>query len=170
MIELENYRTHYLYPSGLFASVEPTVVTTVLGSCVAVCLWDPILRIGGINHYMLPLWNGKGLASPKFGNIAIQKLIEKMEELGSSRRVIKAKIFGGGDVLHSDIKQFQIGVRNIDLANEILQKEHIPIISSSTGGELGRKILFFTDNGNVRQKFIQKQERNCLIPEKKQKD
>jgi len=65
--------THFLYPAALFASRTPHMVTTILGSCVAICLYDPILKFGGINHYMLPLWNGQGLASPKYGNIAIEK-------------------------------------------------------------------------------------------------
>ena len=69
---------HYLYPSALFAEKEQYMVDTILGSCVAVCLFDTKLKIGGINHYMLPLWNGNGLASPKFGNIATEKLIEKI--------------------------------------------------------------------------------------------
>ncbi|HEX2974864.1 MAG TPA: chemotaxis protein CheD, partial [Bacteroidales bacterium] len=58
--------SHFLYPSTLFVSREPVIVNTILGSCVAVCLYDTLLKYGGINHYMLPLWNGQGLASPKF--------------------------------------------------------------------------------------------------------
>ena len=71
-------QTHFLYPSTLFASREPFIVNTILGSCVAVCIYDTVLKFGGINHYMLPFWNGQGLASPKFGNIAIHKLLEKI--------------------------------------------------------------------------------------------
>ena len=63
---------HYLYPSALFVKKEGHMVTTVLGSCVAVCLYDKVMGIGGINHYMLPFWNGNELASPKYGNIAIE--------------------------------------------------------------------------------------------------
>ena len=72
----EEINKHYLYPSALFAEKERYMVDTILGSCVAVCLFDSVKKIGGINHYMLPLWNGNGLASPKFGNIATEKLIE----------------------------------------------------------------------------------------------
>ena len=74
----EGLGKHYLYPSALFAEKTPFMVDTVLGSCVAVCLFDNQLKIGGINHYMLPFWNGNGLASPKYGNIATEKLVEKM--------------------------------------------------------------------------------------------
>ena len=100
---------HYLYPSTLYASNELSEVTTVLGSCVAVCLWDNVKRIGGINHYMLPLWNGQGLASPKFGNIAIVKLYERMLELGCNKSNIIAKVFGGGEVIDTQISNFNIG-------------------------------------------------------------
>src|SRR6056297_2647363 len=94
-------KTHFLYPSTLFASKTPYLVNTILGSCVAVCMYDPVLKIGGINHYMLPLWNGEGLASPKYGNIAIEKLLEKLKSFGSKKYNIKAKIFGGGEVIES---------------------------------------------------------------------
>ena len=90
---MDDIEQHYLYPSALFASARPHKVVTVLGSCVSVCLWDPFLRIGGINHYMLPLWNGEGLASPKYGNIAIEKLIERMLYLGSRKSNLQAKIW-----------------------------------------------------------------------------
>ena len=70
---------HFLYPGAIYISPEPTLITTILGSCVAICLYDPILQIGGMNHYMLPLWNGQGLASPRYGNIAIEKLITNLE-------------------------------------------------------------------------------------------
>src|SRR5512133_3111807 len=95
------YKEHYLYPATLFASREPHIINTILGSCVAVCMWDNVLGYGGINHYMLPLWNGKGLASPKYGNIAIRKLYEKMIDLGCSSMNLNAKVFGGADVLQS---------------------------------------------------------------------
>ncbi|MEZ5071384.1 MAG: chemotaxis protein CheD [Bacteroidales bacterium] len=147
---------HYLYPSALFASNQPTLVNTVLGSCVAVCLWDPILSIGGINHYMLPLWNGQGLPSPKYGNIAIEKLIEKMLSFGSTKRNLKAKVFGGGEILVTKNDQFQIGDRNIEIAFKILKEERIPIVGQSVAGQLGRKIQYRTDTGVVHQKYIQK--------------
>ena len=76
-------KSHYLYPGELFVHREPHVVSTVLGSCISVCLWDPERRLGGINHFLLPLWNGEGLPTPKYGNIAISRLIEKMEALGA---------------------------------------------------------------------------------------
>jgi chemotaxis protein CheD len=149
--------SHFLYPSTLFSSKEPFLVNTILGSCVAVCLYDPILKIGGINHYMLPLWNGQGLASPKFGNIAIHKLVEKMESLGSAKKNLVAKVFGGGNVIESNTIQFMIGERNASIAKDMLKELNIQIISQSVGGNLGRKIQFNTHTGEVKQKMIEKQ-------------
>jgi len=148
--------THFLYPSALFASREPYIVNTILGSCVAVCLYDPTLKIGGINHYMLPLWNGQGLASPKFGNIAIEKLLEKMTSLGSQQRSLRAKVFGGANIFESKLQQFQIGERNIAIAEQMLHDYNIIIISSSLGGSTGRKIQFNTHTGEVLQRMIEK--------------
>jgi chemotaxis protein CheD len=153
---MENLPVHFLYPAELFVSKTPYQVNTILGSCVAVCLIDPVLKIGGINHYMLPYWNGQGLASPKYGNIAIEKLIDKMVSLGCNKNNLKAKIFGGGEVIETQIVQFHIGSRNIEVARQILEEKKIPIISSSVGGKLGRKIEFITFTGEVRQKFVQK--------------
>ena len=153
---MEQYSQHFLYPSTLFASKEPYVVKTILGSCVAICLWDPVTRIGGINHYMLPNWNGNDLASPKYGNIAIDKLLEKMGQLGARRENLKAKIFGGGELIESGANGTLIGERNIRVARLILEEKKIPVVASSTGGRKGRKILFFTDNGEVRHKFLDK--------------
>lgn len=160
---------HFLYPAALFASSKPHQVSTILGSCVAVCLYDPVLRIGGINHYMLPLWNGQGLASPKYGNIAIEKLIKKMQHLGSKKHNLKAKVFGGGEVITSNISQFHIGQRNIQLAKDLLKEYNIPIISSSTGGKHGRKIIYFTQTGEVMQRYISSQKASCLIDNRAKK-
>ncbi len=153
------YLQHFLYPSSLFASKEPYMVKTILGSCVAICLWDKRLKIGGINHYMLPSWNGNDLASPKYGNIALDKLIERLQSMGSRVEDLQAKIFGGGELLDSGKgNSIVIGERNIRVARLMLEERKIPIVASSIGGKRGRKILFFTDTGEVRHKFLEKRE------------
>jgi chemotaxis protein CheD len=149
--------THFLYPSTLFASREYYVVNTILGSCIAVCFYDTVLKCGGINHYMLPYWNGQGLASPKFGNIAINKLVEKMLSIGCVKKNLVAKIFGGGNIIETSTSQFMIGDRNIAVAKDMLQELNIRIISQRVGGSLGRKIKFNTVTGEVKQKIIEKQ-------------
>ena len=145
---------HFLYPSTMFASAQPAEVTTILGSCVAVCLWDRYLGIGGINHDMLPTWNGMELASPKYGNIAIERLTEKMLQLGCKKNNLVAKVFGGGEVITVTSSSMHIGERNIMVAEEMLQEQNIPIIGRSTGGKNGRKIIFNTHTGEVLQCYI----------------
>lgn len=149
-----DYNTHFLYPAALFADKKPYLINTILGSCVAVCLYDPVLKMGGMNHFMLPFWNGQGLASPKYGNIAIEKLLDKMLYFGSSKRNLKAKVFGGGEIIETKITSFQIGERNIEIALDLLQEHKIPIIAQSLGGKSGRKIQFDTHLGNVKHKFV----------------
>ena len=147
---------HYLYPSTLFAAKVPTEVVTVLGSCVSVCLFDPVSKIGGINHYMLPVWEGEGLASPKYGDIAIEKLIQKMLSLGANRIGLQAKVFGGADS-RKETNVFKIGQRNCQLAASVLAELKIPIISSHLGGELPRKLIFRTGTGEVLMKVLMKE-------------
>jgi len=106
---------------------------------------------------MLPNWNGNDLASPKYGNIAIDKLLERMLYLGSNIKDIQAKVFGGGELLEASTgNSTLIGERNIRVARLMLEERKIPIVASSTGGKRGRKILFFTDTGEVRHKFLEK--------------
>ena len=145
---------HFLYPSTMYASAQASEVTTILGSCVAVCLWDRTLGIGGINHYMLPTWNGMELASPKYGNIAIERLVEKMLQLGSKQSNLVAKVFGGGEVIAFSSNIMHIGQRNIMVAEEMLEERRIPIIGRSTGGNSGRKIIYNTKTGEVLQAYI----------------
>ena len=155
------YSQHFLYPSSFFVSREPYVVKTVLGSCVAVCLWDKRLGYGGINHYMLPTWTGNDLASPKYGNIAIEKLVEKMTLMGSVKSDLVAKVFGGGELLdgiNGKPSTTKIGERNIEIAKLMLKQYDIPVVSSCVGGKRGRKILFFTDTGEVRHKYLEKKQ------------
>lgn len=136
------------------------MVTTVLGSCISVCLWDPVTGTGGINHYMLPLWNGEGLPSPKYGNIAIRKLIDKMLLLGCRKENLKAKVFGGGAVMQTSGGLLNVGERNIMLAEDLLAEESIPIVSKDVGGDYGRKLIFCTASGTVLVKKIKRSAEN----------
>jgi chemotaxis protein CheD len=150
----QDINTVYLYPAALIAENTQQVVHTILGSCVSVCLFDQVRKTGGINHYMLPVWRGNGLATPKFGNIAIARLIERMISLGSKKEHLIAKVFGGGTVIDSTHSAFNIGEKNISIAFEVLGEYKIPIISQSTGGRLGRKLIFNTGSGEVIQRYV----------------
>lgn len=145
--------SYFLFPSAVHVARQPTEIQTVLGSCVAVCLYDRIRKSGGMNHYMLPIWKGEGLASPRFGNISIEKLIERMIGDGSDRKNLVAKIFGGAEQ-YIDSSVYEIGKRNIEIAWDILSEHNIAIASSSTGGNRGRKILFHSGSGQVLMKFL----------------
>ena len=107
------------------------------------------MDMGGINHYMLALWNGDGLPTPKFGNVAIEKLIQIMLRRGCSQKRFVAKMFGGGNVIGNGQGPNTIGGRNIAIAREILAKEQIPIVGEDVGGDFGRRIVYNTRTGVV---------------------
>ena len=153
---MEKLPDMFIFPGKLHATMQPYYLKTILGSCVAICLWDKKKQFGGMNHYMLPLWNGNGLPSPKFGNIAIEKLINRMKFMGSEKEDLVAKVFGGGKIMNNNGGQYAIGERNIEIAKELLEKEGIKIIKSSTGGTMGRKIIMNTHTFEIYHKFIEK--------------
>lgn len=138
----------------IFAQPGSCSISTILGSCVSVCLWDPVMRVGGMNHFLLPFWNGEGLKTPKFGNVAIPMLIDKMVSLGCYEENIKAKVIGGASVIESASGLLNIGERNISLAEGALEERRIPVLSRDTGGTSGRKVLFITDSGDVYVKKV----------------
>jgi chemotaxis protein CheD len=143
-------RDYFVIEGTIFVSIKECQVKTVLGSCVSVCLWDPLLKIGGMNHYLLPLWNGEGLPTPRYGNIAIPKLIKKMMSYGCKKKNIKAKVFGGANVLTQiNNRDNSAGINNVILAEDMLKEEGIPIISFDVGEHFGRKIKFNTKTGVV---------------------
>jgi chemotaxis protein CheD len=144
-------RSVYLHPGQVLACREPTLVTTVLGSCVAVCLWDPTSCLGGINHYLLPYWAGGGLSSARFGNVAIRELVDGLLGLGARRTTLAAKVFGGAcvfDAFDGNGRQ-HLGAQNVERAVSLLEDEGIPIVAADTGGRRGRKLVFRSDDGAV---------------------
>ncbi len=151
---MDDLKKHFIYPSGLIVKKEPYIFSTILGSCVSVCLWDSEKKFGGLNHYMLPLWNGNGLASPKYGNISIEMLIDKTLKFGSLKKNLIAKVFGGANMINSNSGLFNIGNRNVELAFEMLGEANVPVIAYSTGGIIGRKLFFNNQTGEIRMKFL----------------
>lgn len=140
---------HFLFPGTIFADPRSYLISTILGSCVAVCLWDSVMRMGGINHYMLPLWNGEGLATPKYGNIAMERLLAKMLAMGCRPEYLTAKVFGGANLMGTGNEVFLIGDRNVLLAYQMLEEYGIPVVASDVGGRTGRKIVLQTETGVV---------------------
>lgn len=149
----------YIHSGQLFVAVRPSVIHTVLGSCVAVCLHDAKKQISGMNHYLLPLWSNEGLASPKYGNIAIAKLIEAMEAVGCQRKDMIAKVFGGASPNNFDAsKNMLVGEKNIQIAYHLLQEQRLRIAASDLGGTRGRKIALESSTGRIILKYVQKTE------------
>lgn len=145
----------FIHVGEIFVGIKPTEIVTVLGSCVSVCLYDKVELIGGMNHYLLALWNGNGLESPKYGNVAIPKLIENMENIGCLRRNMEAKIFGGANIHRTNSEGQLIGQKNVLIAKEILKQYSIPIRAEDTGGNNGRRIMMISDANRIILKYVQ---------------
>ena len=143
----------FIHVGQIHVDESPAAISTVLGSCVAVCLYDEKLGIGGMNHYLLPFWNGNGLQSPKYGNISIPKLIEMMIAKGSTNRTLVAKVFGGASMSIGASETMMIGEKNILVAREILKEYKIMITAEDIGGQNGRKIQFDLERGKVMMKY-----------------
>ena len=141
--------TVYLHAGQVFASVEPCEISTILGSCVAVLLVDPVKRIGGASHYLLPFSASSDRSTPRFGNTAIEELLSRMLALGSRKTDLCAKIFGGASTLAQSRPVPSLGAKNVDVARTILGAEGIPILAQDVGGFAGRKVVFRTDEGHV---------------------
>jgi chemotaxis protein CheD len=142
--------TVYLHAGQVFASAEPCEISTILGSCVAVLLVDPVKRIGGASHYLLPFCASPERATLRFGNAAIAELLSRMLALGSRKADLCAKIFGGASTLAQGRPGVpSLGAQNVDVARTMLGAEGIPILAQDVGGIAGRKVVFRTDEGHV---------------------
>jgi len=130
-------------------SRKPAVIKTVLGSCISVCLWDGSLKIGGINHYMYPYWDGDGLATPQYGNVAMKSLLDAMLLAGSRQDRLIAKVFGGAMLLGGENPALHVGKRNLEVCKTYLRRFNIRVAAEDTGGTRGRSLLFFTGTGDV---------------------
>jgi len=138
----------FLYPGTMYCAVEPTVIKTVLGSCVAVCLIDRRRKISGLNHYLLPHAD-KGRAGLRHGEAAIPLLLERMLKLGCRAGDIEAKIFGGAAVLAVGNPQEAVGAKNVALALECLHALDIQVVARRTGGKSGMMVRLFSATGDV---------------------
>jgi len=161
----------FLLPGELVFVRNPTIVSTLLGSCVAVCLYDKKNNWGGMNHYMLPSQNDGSLEPGKYGEQSINKLLLMAAKAGCSRSELVASIFGGGNVVGhlgslGGLVPMGIGNRNIDIAHSLLSKHSIRVTGGDTGGELGRKIRMNTATNEIKVEFIQRSNVNIQRAEK----
>ncbi len=155
--------THAIIVGEVKASDEPLRVTTLLGSCVAVCLYDSKTCIGGMNHFMLPCNHTADVQCATYGVHAMELLINEIMKLGGDRRRLTAKIFGGGDVLGkrvTDNPGMTIGEQNIQFAVGFLEKDRIPVIAKDLGGMTGRQVQFLTHTGQAFVRPVQKIDEN----------
>ncbi|TFH43564.1 MAG: chemotaxis protein CheD [Chrysiogenales bacterium] len=135
-------------------STSPAILRTILGSCVAICIYDRIKKIGGMAHILLPQ-NLKRVATPeKYAHTAIPLLVKTIIQEGARKENLSAKITGGASMFKfgSNITLGQIGERNIDQTKEELQKIGIPILVEDLGGNLGRVIDFYLEDGRMKVK------------------
>jgi len=142
-----------LTQGGVYASREPVVIRTTLGSCIAVCLLDVQRKIGGMNHFMLPgvqdSSDGDIPCSTRYGVHAMELLINECMRKGADRYALVAKVFGGGHVLSTAEGNDSVPNRNIRFIQQFLADERIPVLSSNTGGHDMRKVYFLTDTGRI---------------------
>ncbi len=144
--------TDYLYPGQLFTSPEPSVVMTILGSCVAVCLWDPKAGVGGVSHYLLSKGIGTGISAHRYGNLAIPELIRRILAFGARSNALQAKIFGGACLNLDGVNR--LSAENIELARAYLAEAQIAIVAEDVGGSQGRKLVFRIPDGDAWVKAV----------------
>lgn len=143
-------RSVYLHSGHVLVFQEPCRVTTVLGSCVSVGIWDAATGIGGINHFLLPQLGASATPSSRFGNIAMRVLIDEVVKAGGRRRNLQAKLFGGACVLPSFQKSgWHLGKQNVQAARLVIEAEGIPLLAEDVEGERGRKLVFQTHDGTA---------------------
>lgn len=148
----------HLKPGEVYCSPEKNVINTLLGSCVAVCLWDDQKKLGGMNHVTLPVCRENCPPSTRYANVATFVLYDMMIELGARREFIHARIFGGASALGTGpIREgLSVGGRNVEVTEQVLKKLRIPVVAVDVGGHLGRRISFDQVTGKIRMSYIQR--------------
>jgi chemotaxis protein CheD len=145
----------FLHPGQLFAAAHRCEITTVLGSCVSVCLYDHATGVGGANHYLIPRHAVGGLDTLRCGPSAIHALIECVVDLGARRDRLVAKVYGGAHVLKAiSGERWLLGAANVEVARAALAAARIPLREMDVGGLRGRKLQFSTGDGSSRVKEL----------------
>jgi chemotaxis protein CheD len=149
-----------ILPGEYFVTRSDESITTVLGSCIAACIRDPVVCIGGMNHFMLPednsvgksAWlDGPNALSTRYGSYAMESLINELMKLGARRERMEVKLFGGGKILSS---MTDVGRKNIDFAREYLRIEGFRIAAEDVGDACPRRVLYFPTTGVVMLKRL----------------
>ncbi len=150
-----------ILPGEYFSTSDDVFISTVLGSCISIALFDPHKLLGGLNHFMLP-FSSKNFSitqeeQGRYGDFAIELLINDMLKKGCKKENLQAKVFGGSNVLENGgFYQNKTGLNNINFALNYLETEKIPIMANDTGGIFPRKIFFDPKTSKVYLKRIQR--------------
>jgi chemotaxis protein CheD len=146
-----NQSRHFLYPGQLFVTRDPIVISTILGSCAAVCLWDRHKKAGGMNHYLLPDGLAEGPNRLRYGNVANPELLNQVLALGCEIGNLQAKVFGGSSAFAINSSQ-SVGSRNVELAESFLRSAGIPVVEKEVSGKHGRRLVFQIIDGTTTTK------------------
>jgi chemotaxis protein CheD len=138
-------------PGEYYVTADDMMVMTVLGSCIAACIYDPRVRVGGMNHFMLP--DGGNDSGGRYGSFAMELLINEMMKLGARRETMQAKVFGGGQVMHT-FTTMNVGERNTQFVLDYLQTERIAVISKDVLDIHPRKVCYFPATGKAMVKRL----------------
>ncbi|NVK39505.1 MAG: chemoreceptor glutamine deamidase CheD [Gammaproteobacteria bacterium] len=162
-----------ILPGEFYVTSHGEMIGTVLGSCISACVRDVKLGIGGMNHFMLPIQNEHSTAQwgsdantseTRYGNWAMEYLLNTLYKLGCSKRNLEVKLFGGGQVLAS---MTDVGQRNILFAYDFLRKEGLNVKAADVGDVFSRKVLFFPDTGSVKVRRITTTKNETIIQREK---
>jgi chemotaxis protein CheD len=159
-----------ILPGEYFVSREPMIVYTVLGSCVSVCVRDPLLSIGGMNHFMLPVPRGDGRAdswgeSARYGCYAMELLINGILKCGGHKDRLEVKVFGGGRIYEGGM---DIGALNATWVLEYLERDGLRPVTADLGGTYPRKVYYFTESGRVLLKKIERIKNRTIFEREEQ--
>lgn len=156
--------THHVIQGEYFVSDDPSIVlTTILGSCVATCLCDPVARVGGINHFLLPNGDGKDGMEFRYGILSMELLVNGLLKMGASKSRLEAKVFGGA-AMNNGLAR--IGESNSQFALNYLNDENIKCLSKSLGGSNARRVRYVPTTGQAQQMLVSEQSAEELSPAK----
>lgn len=152
-------------PGEYFVASEDILITTVLGSCIAACIWDGRARAGGMNHFMLPEGDG-GDGFGRYGSYAMELLINGLLKKGAKRESMQAKVFGGAQVM-AGFTTMNVGERNTQFVLDYLMTERIPVVSKDVLDIHPRKVCFFPVSGKALVKRLAHSHPETLVLEER---
>lgn len=150
--------TLFLLPGEIFVSEQPTVVTTILGSCVALTIFHPTSRMGGICHARLPSCQANDCDNQcsHYASCSLESLLQRFAALGGAMADLEIKLFGGARLIPCARENgTSVGEKNILAAENALKGHRLQLVARDTGGRQGRKIVFDSGTGKVRVHYLQ---------------